>query len=274
MSSLIQQHRELLENFTISSSNPSDKEVNKRIRSQLSKLKILLTEAGLLIPSSSANLEGLKVEDLILARDILEIGAFASIRDKDVEGFDRYINLLRGFYDDYSKILPPSQNHQPLIGLSLLRLLSSNSITAFHTALETLPVDVVRDSPYIQHPVNLERWLMEGSYSKVWRARQQAPREEYGFFVDQLMGTIRHEIASCEEKAYDQLPLSDAATLLFFDSMQQVLNFANERGWQINPTTQIVHFSNKSDSASAAKIPKKATITSNLQFAKELESIV
>lgn len=49
----------------------------------------------------------------------------------------------------------------------------------------------MQSSAFIQHPVNLERWLMEGSYSKVWRAREQAPREEYAFFVESLMGTIR-----------------------------------------------------------------------------------
>jgi 26S proteasome regulatory subunit N12 len=32
---------------------------------------------------------------------------------------------------------------------------------------------------------------MEGSYSKVWGAREEAPAEEYTFFVDSLMGTIR-----------------------------------------------------------------------------------
>lgn len=36
---------------------------------------------------------------------------------------------------------------------------------------------------------------MEGSYSKVWNAREQAPAEEFKFFVDSLMGTIR-----CVEK--------------------------------------------------------------------------
>ena len=54
------------------------------------------------------------------------------------------------------------------------------------------------------------------------------PQEEYRFFVDGLMETIRREIASCEEKAYDSLPLADAATLLFFSSLQDVSNFANE----------------------------------------------
>lgn len=32
---------------------------------------------------------------------------------------------------------------------------------------------------------------MEGSYSKVWGARNEAPAEEYKYFVDSLMGTIR-----------------------------------------------------------------------------------
>jgi 26S proteasome regulatory subunit N12 len=36
---------------------------------------------------------------------------------------------------------------------------------------------------------------MEGSYSKVWNAREEAPAEEYKFFVDSLMGTIRYVIS-------------------------------------------------------------------------------
>lgn len=145
-------------------------------------------------------------------------------------------------------------------------------------ALEMLPAELVRDSPYIQHPVLLERWLMEGSYSNVWRERQNVPREEFQFFVDMLMVTIRHEIASCEEKAYDSLPLNDVATLLFFNSLPEVLEFAKERGWNVNPTTQTVEFATKHAERSAAdgaeRIPRRAMITSNLHFARELESIV
>lgn len=86
---------------------------------------------------------------------------------------------------------------------------------------------------------------MEGSYSKVWNAREEAPAEEYKFFVDSLMGTIRcvvdscsawlmlmrhdrNEIASCEESAYESLPLKDAATLLFFTSQTDLLRFAQQ----------------------------------------------
>lgn len=92
-----------------------------------------------------------------------------------------------------SSQLPPSPREYPLRGLNLIRLLTQNRIADFHTTLESLPLaaDALPSNPYINHPVNLERWLMEGSYSKVWNAREEAPAEEYRFFVDSLMGTIR-----------------------------------------------------------------------------------
>ena len=39
--------------------------------------------------------------------------------------------------------------------------------------------------------------MMEGSYSKVWNARSEAPAEEYRYFVESLMGTIRLVASSC-----------------------------------------------------------------------------
>lgn len=43
---------------------------------------------------------------------------------------------------------------------------------------------------------------MEGSYSKVWNARERAPVEEYKFFVDSLMGTIRCVLLSSRSVIY------------------------------------------------------------------------
>ena len=92
-----------------------------------------------------------------------------------------------------SSILPPSQREYPIRGLNLIRLLIQKRIADFHTTIESLPLsaDEIASNPFIQHPVNLELWLMEGSYSKVWNAREEAPAEEYKFFVESLMGTIR-----------------------------------------------------------------------------------
>ena len=32
---------------------------------------------------------------------------------------------------------------------------------------------------------------MEGAYNKVYRARDRVPREEFGFLLEKLMGTVR-----------------------------------------------------------------------------------
>lgn len=146
--------------------------------------------------------------------DILEIGAIWSIRSRDEPSFDRYFSQLQTFYNDYryvllpvhlsasshsvSSYLPPSKREFPIRGLNLIRLLTQNRIADFHTTLESLPLpaDAIGDNPYISHPVNLERWLMEGSYSKVWNARAEAPAEEYKYFVDSLIGTIRYAVLS------------------------------------------------------------------------------
>jgi len=42
------------------------------------------------------------------------------------------------------------------------------------------------------------------------------------------VGVCRNEIASCEETAYESLPLKDAATLLFFTSQSELLTFAQQ----------------------------------------------
>ncbi|KAH7343994.1 proteasome 26S subunit [Rhizoctonia solani] len=223
----------------------------------LTQLKLGLIQAGLLFPQGSAN-----------TSEILEIGAFWSIRAKDISSFDRYYAQLQTFYTDYAGTLNTSPSEAPLQGLNLLRLLTQNRIAEFHTTIEGLPPSSI-SSPYIQHPVNLERWLMEGSYSKVWNARSEplpSYEQEYGYFMESLM------IASCGENAYESLPLNDAATLLFFNSSNDLLQFAQQRGWAINLSAQTITFTKKREEK--VDIPKKEIITSVLQYARELEQIV
>jgi len=232
----------------------------------LTQLKLGLIQAGLLLPQD----DDLNPNDLVVAREILEIGAFWSIRTRDVPSFDRYFSQLQTFYADYAT-LPPSKSEYAIRGLHLIRLLTQNRIADFHTALESLPAAAL-DSTFIAHPINLERWLMEGSYAKVWSARAEAPAAEYGYFVDSLMGTIRNEIASCEEAAYESLPLKDAATLLFFTSQSELLVFAQERGWEVNLTSGTITFEKKGEET--VGIPKEKLIAASLLYARELEQIV
>ncbi|KAL5487788.1 RPN12 [Sanghuangporus weigelae] len=243
----------------------------KKCGELLTRLKVGLVTAGLLpvLPKSESS-----VEDLVVVRNILEIGAFWSIRSKDIPSFDRYFAQLQTLYNDYSTVLPPSPREHPLVGLNLIRLLTQNRIADFHTTLEAIRLspEAAAENPYIAHPVAVERWLMEGSYSKVWSAREEAPAEEYRFFVDSLIGTIRNEIASCEEVAYDSLPLKDAATLLFFTNRNELLAFAQQRGWQINLIEETITFKKKDEEKIV--VPTTKLISANLAYARELEQIV
>lgn len=100
---------------------------------------------------------------------------------------------------------------------------------------------------------------------------------EYSIFLDQLVSTVRNEIASCSEKAYSSLPLSDAAVLLFFQNRQELLGFANTRpGWKINPTSEVTEFQGTGAQEEQARqdLPREALIENILSYAKELETIV
>ncbi|KAH9809976.1 COP9 signalosome [Melampsora americana] len=256
----------------------SNQSKSNQIHQLLIKLKIALAQSSLLMPTLKDSTL-IDSDSLTKARDILEFGAFYSVRSQDIPAFERYIAQLGPYYNDYNSILPNSERRYPIIGLDLLRLLSQNKIAQFHTVLEGLVkehgqknIDILHTNPYISHPVNLERWLMEGSYSKVWSARSKIPMEEYRYFVDLLVDTIRNEIASCEEKAYASLPLSDAGTLLFFKTVGEVIEFAQKRDWQIDPISKSIIFPELS--GIRHEIAKEKVIEATLGYAKELETIV
>lgn len=102
----------------------------------------------------------------------------------------------------------------------------------------------------------------------------------------------RNEIASCEESAYDSLPVAEAAQLLFFKSSHDLILFAQsvsitttshllvetthklclQRGWQLDLVNQMIHFQRKGEEKVA--IPKQKMIVAALEYAKELEQIV
>ncbi|KAI0787097.1 COP9 signalosome [Irpex lacteus] len=238
-------YQELLKAFT---SQPSDLKKTGSYWPSSRYILIGLIEAGLLIPQENASLPDLAVANWSLLE----------YKNEDIPSFDRYFSQLQTFYNDYSSVLPPSPREFPIRGLNLIRLLTQNRIAEFHTTLD--------------HPINLERWLMEGSYSKVWNAREEAPAEEYKFFVDSLMGTIRNEIASCEEAAYNSLPIKDAATLLFFRSQPELLSYAQQRGWTVDLSANTITFTQKGEEK--VEIPKEKLISANLLYARELEMIV
>jgi 26S proteasome regulatory subunit N12 len=143
----------------------------------LSKLKLALLENNALIPSVDT-----PPQALALAREVLEVGAVVSIHLNDEAAFLRYYAQLQPFYAASSLDALPSKSKNKIVGLYLLLLLTKNNIADFHTTLEKLPG--TEDDVFVRYPVMLERWLMEGSYDKVWQATKssQVPSEEYAKF--------------------------------------------------------------------------------------------
>ncbi|KAF1979449.1 hypothetical protein BU23DRAFT_445748 [Bimuria novae-zelandiae CBS 107.79] len=244
----------------------------------LSRAKIALLGLNALIPT-----EQTPPKHLHLARETLELGAIISIRLEDPVSFTRYFQQLQPFYSLPEDKLPrKGGNSSKITGLYLLLLLSDGDYAGFHTLLETLEVAAAQagrgleDDQFIQYPIRLEQALMEGSYDQVWRQTkgQSAPSEEFALFTDVLVGTIRKEIASCSEKAYPSIPISDAKSLLFLDSEGAVINFAKESGWVVEDGR--IYFPQEDGEFPSKDIlvTSDQVIENTLGYARELETIV
>ncbi len=168
----------------------------------LPQMKIILLNLSFL-PSSSQS-EKLDERELILARNTLEIGALWSIQNQDIPSFQRYVTQLKCYYFDYGSLLKDSPFHYQILGLNLLSLLAQNRLAEFHTEMELLSADEQKNM-YIKYPIRLEQFLMEGSFHKVYLDKGNIPAQNYSFFIDILINTMRDEIASCAEKAYSRV---------------------------------------------------------------------
>ncbi|XP_013773839.1 LOW QUALITY PROTEIN: 26S proteasome non-ATPase regulatory subunit 8-like [Limulus polyphemus] len=234
----------------------------------LSKLKVALTNLTFL-PTSDASATK---QELLVARDILEIGAQWSIATKDIPSFERYLAQLKCYYLDYQGDLPESAFKYQLLGLNLLCLLAQNRVAEFHTELELLPPKEIQNNIYIRHPVSMEQYLMEGSYNKVFLSRGNVPAESYNFFIDILLNTVRDEIAACIEKAYEKISFNEAARMLFFQTPKQLMDYTKKRKWTVRTgnllvfSTEIKHVDDN--------VPASDLATQAIEYARELEMIV
>ncbi|XP_078000731.1 26S proteasome non-ATPase regulatory subunit 8-like [Glandiceps talaboti] len=234
----------------------------------LGKLKIMLLSLQFLPTDES----GPTKQELIIARDILEIGAQWSILKKDIPSFERYMAQLKTYYLDYQGDLPESPYRYQLLGLNLLCLLSQNRLAEFHTELELLPAKEIHSNIYIKHPVSMEQYLMEGSYNKVFLAKGNVPADSYNYFIDILLGTIRDEIAACAEKAYEKIAFSEAARMLFYQKQKDMRDYATKRGWNTGKDNYF-HFQNE-EKETEETIPSNEIAKQAIEYARELEMIV
>lgn len=180
---------------TLSHLNSTPQPSPEKITALLSTAKRTLLTLNALLPDPNT-----PPHLLSLARQVLETGALLSISLRETEAFTRYYQQLLPFYE-----LPPSsfssdehiEHHSQqgrgqrskITGLYLLLLLTKGDYAGFHTVLEGLDVDGslgAEEDAYIQYPIKLERWLMEGSYDRVWGAtkRDGVPSQEFGVFSE------------------------------------------------------------------------------------------
>jgi 26S proteasome regulatory subunit N12 len=212
-------------------------------------------------------------QELIIARDVLEIGAEYSVAIKNIESFERYISQLKCYYYDYKNMIPESQNKYKLLGLNLLFLLSQNRVAEFHTELELLPSEIIQSNKFVQFPLSLEQCLMEGRYNKLFKAKGDAPAECYNFFVDILLDTVRNEIGACLERAYEKISVKEAGKRLNLSSEDQVVKFADKKKWK-RSTDGFYHFIDQSLPKTKEAIPSEELAEMAIGYARELEMIV
>merc|ERR1711962_790823 len=233
----------------------------------LTRLKISLLEQNFLPTSGSA----LTKQQLILARDVLEIGALWSILKKDIPSFERYMAQLKCYYFDYKDELPESPYVYQLLGLNLMCLLAQNRLAEFHTELELLPAKELQENVYIRCPIVMEQHLMEGNYNKVFLTKGNVPAESYHLFINILLNTLRDEVAACVEKSYPTISCKEAMRMMFFTTEKEMKAYATKRCWEVNSKGYYIF---RAEEAHSEDIPSVKLIEQFLGYAKELERIV
>ncbi|KAF5400090.1 Epididymis secretory sperm binding protein Li 91n [Paragonimus heterotremus] len=210
--------------------------------------------------------------ELFIARDTLEIACFLALEQRDIPLFEHYIAQLKCYYYDYKSTLPESAVKYELLGLNLLRLLAQNKLADFHTELERLSIEEITSNLYINHPVSMEQYLMEGNFQRVFLSKDNVPSRRYDFFIDILLNTTRNEVASCIEAAYDSLSLDEAARTLFYDDPQSMLSFGQTRNWTLDKNN-VYHFQ-KDTRQEDDSIPSADVTKVMLEYTKELDQII
>jgi len=239
----------------------------------LEELKMELTLVSFL-PTSAPGTGGLDERAILVAREIMEIGAEHSVAVRDVAAFKRYMAILKTYYMDYAGTLHESAKMYELLGLNLLCLLSQNRTAEFHTELELLPAQVIQKNPYIASPVRLEQFIMEGSYNKVVDTKENVPAKSYSYFIEILLETIRSEIASCMEKSYEEISAKECLKMLSVDKAG-LAKLIDERGWHQSKSGMVTFTSEEEKKAShMMEVPAKELAEMAISYAKEMEQIV
>ena len=216
-----------------------------------------------------------KAQEVMLTREALELGVLIAARQKDLLGMESYYCQLAVYYNDIKDpSIAPSERRQLMLGMNLMRLLVSSGISTFHSELETIPKSE-HSNMFIKFPIQLERYLMEGSYHKLLHARGQVPSNDYISVVELLEETVRNEIARCIPKSYPTLTVAAAQKMLMLGSAKEVLDMAShpDRNWQLNEAKTMFTF-NVDDASHKKELPFAQMLEDSIHYAAELQKVV
>jgi len=251
----------------------------------LNALKVELTKLPSLPPRMEATPEA--SAERALAKDIYESAVLYMSTKGDDAGFDRNFALLMPYYlekelrtatattattssSSRSSSGSDSDKEPLLWGLRLLTYLVQNRIADFHATVELLPPGLT-STPEVSHVMELEGWMMQGSYAKVGEAQNVAVSPYYVPLLQRIVTTARNEIASCSQAAYQSLTSADAASILGV-SEKDLVQICEEQGWEVAGGRVILQ--KKGDDDVSRAISNEQVIDNCLQYAKELERIL
>ena len=212
-------------------------------------------------------------DERALARDVYEAAVLYLSSKGDDAGFDRNFSMLLPYYleTELSSSMEHGSGRESLLwALRLLTYLVQNRIADFHATVELLPTGLI-STPEVAQVMELEGWMMQGSYAKVGDAQKAAVSPYFVPLLQRIVITARNEIASCSQAAYETLKLEDAASILGV-SQKELPSVCEAYGWEIHDGTVILQ--KKSDAQVVKAIDKEQVIDNCLQYAKELEQIV
>jgi 26S proteasome regulatory subunit N12 len=214
-----------------------------------------------------------------LAATALELGVLLSVADEstggDLTSLSRHMALLLPYYGSSGPnvITSSTPRKAHVLGLHLMHLLVEHRLAEFHSLLEEYVTDEgLSSSPFISFPVGLERQLMVGMYEEVLSG--MIPDPSYQFFVDHLQQTVRDSIADGMEVSYQSLSLKDAASMMKFATIDELLQYIQDfrDDWIIEGDR--LAFSPVNTTVQASDINAQEWIQQSLQYATEMERIV
>ena len=213
-------------------------------------------------------------EALALVASALEMGVLLAVADDDLDAFGRNISQLKPYYAALSASgAAASERKCHVLGLNLMHLLVDNRLSEFHAELELLS-EAEAGTPFVSFPITLERQLMVGSYDEVLNAGSNVPDPSYSFFMENLLETVRDSIADCVEVSYKSMKLSDAVTMMKFDSTAELQEYVQEKREDWIVEGDRLTFQPPPIGSKAEDIPSMNLIAQSLSYATELERIV